>query len=309
MNLPVSHATSGEERMGSLIGELLYPMGLDGVYARTASYERVVDALAGLITRYREPGTQVLRFPPVMSRRMLERSGYLNSFPNLLGCVSCLSGSEVEIGSALDRFDTGKDWTEALTPSDLVLTPASCYPVYPIAAARGAVPAEGLRFDVGADCFRHEPSRNLDRMQSFRMREFVSIGTPEQTEQFRLRWMQRIATIADDLQLAHRIEPASDPFFGRGGVFMAKNQVEQALKFELLIPIHNVGTPTACMSVNYHRDHFSSVWGLKGPGGQALHTSCVAFGMDRLALAMFCAHGLNLADWPSAARAALQLDT
>ena len=62
-----------------------------------------------------------------------------------------------------------------------MLSPAACYPVYPIAAARGALPAGGLLFDIEADVFRHEPSRSLDRLQSFRMREFVRIGTPQRS--------------------------------------------------------------------------------------------------------------------------------
>jgi hypothetical protein len=40
-----------------------------------------------------------MRFPPVMSRKQLEKSGYLKSFPNLLGCVCALHGSEASIRS------------------------------------------------------------------------------------------------------------------------------------------------------------------------------------------------------------------
>ncbi len=309
MNMPVAAGVSIKGRCDSFLDVLFRPMGVDGVYARTELYEQVVDSLAAFITRRREANTEVLRFPPVMSRVMLERSGYLNSFPNLLGCVSCLNGSEADIGIAVDSLEAGKEWTERLAPADLVLTPASCYPVYPIAAGRGAVPEAGLMFDVAADCFRREPSRDLDRMQSFRMREFVCIGSAEQIANFRARWLKGVAAIADELQLPYRIDPASDPFFGRAGIFMARNQVEQALKFELLIPIRDVNAPTACMSVNYHRDHFSEVWGLKNAAGKASHTSCVAFGMDRLALALFAIHGLNLTEWPASIRAALQLQT
>jgi seryl-tRNA synthetase len=243
-----------------------------------------------------------------MSRALLERSGYLNSFPNLLGCVSCLKGSEAEIHGVIDRFEAGEAWTDALAPADLVLSPASCYPVYPLAAQRGTVPPEGLTFDVAAECFRHEPSRKLERMQSFRMREYVCIGTPKQVAEFRTRWMKWIAAIADQLHLSHRIESASDPFFGRPGIFLAKTQVEQALKFELLIPVRDADAPTACMSLNYHRDHFGDVWGLKNQTGDVSHTSCVAFGMDRLAVAMFAAHGLDLARWPAPVLAALRLE-
>ena len=68
---------------------------------------------------------------------MLETSGYLASFPNLLGCVCCLHGSEANIRQAVECFEDGGDWTKSLTSADLVLSPAACYPVYPLAAERG----------------------------------------------------------------------------------------------------------------------------------------------------------------------------
>src|SRR5436309_1973133 len=88
---------AGEDRLERLAESLFVPTGVDGVYGRTGAYESVVEALAALISARRPAGAEVLRFPPVMSRKHLERHGYLKSFPNLLGCVSCLSGSEIEI--------------------------------------------------------------------------------------------------------------------------------------------------------------------------------------------------------------------
>ena len=58
------------------------------------------------------------------------------------------------------------------------------------------------RFDVAADCFRREPSKHLDRLQSFRMREYVCIGTPQDVADFRERWMVKAQAIARDLGLA-----------------------------------------------------------------------------------------------------------
>src|ERR1700745_1281200 len=81
---------------------LFFKMGSDGVYARTALYEDVVERLAALISGHREPNTEVMRFPPVMSRAQLEKSGYLQSFPHLLGAVSCLSGDEAHVRAAVD---------------------------------------------------------------------------------------------------------------------------------------------------------------------------------------------------------------
>jgi seryl-tRNA synthetase len=298
---------AGDDRLADLARTLFRPSGVDGVYARTGLYEGVVEALAGLISAHRPADAEVFRFPPVMSRNQLEKHGYLKSFPNLLGCVSCLGGSEREIRAVVDRFEAGEPWTDALGAADLVLSPAACYPIYPIAAERGPVPAEGLTFDVASDCFRHEPSRDIDRFQSFRMREYVRIGAPEQIQAFRADWIERAKALADVLRLSYRIELASDPFFGRGGQIVAISQRQQALKFELLVPVRSEDEPTACMSFNYHREHFGHTWGLTTPDGALAHTGCVAFGMDRLAVALFATHGTDLAAWPDGVREALRL--
>ena len=296
-----------EERLARLAEALFHPTGIDGVYGRTGAYESVVEALAALISVHRPAGAEVLRFPPVMSRKHLERHGYLKSFPNLLGCVSCLSGSEREIRGVVDRFDQGDPWTPSLEAADLVLSPAACYPVYPLVAARGPVPRGGSLFDVASDCFRREPSRDIDRLQSFRMREFVCIGQPEEIESFRSAWIERAKALADDLGLPYRIELASDPFFGRGGQIVAISQMQQELKFELLIPVRSEEEPTACMSFNNHREHFGHVWDIRTSDGALAHTGCVAFGMDRLAVALFATHGVRLEDWPATVRAIVRL--
>ena len=215
----------------------------------------------------------------------------------VLGGVCCLDRHVAD----------GQPWSAAAATSDLVVTPAACYPVYPLVAARGEVPAAGLLFDVAADCFRREPSRQLDRLQSFRMREFVCIGSAEQASAFRACWLARAEELAGRLGLNWRIDKASDPFFGRTGKLLAMSQVEQSLKYELLVPVYSQERPTACMSFNYHLDHFGETRQLRTTGGALAHTACVAFGIDRLALALFVTHGADCANWPRDARAALQL--
>jgi seryl-tRNA synthetase len=307
MNVAFKEPARPARSLDSIAEALLLPSGIDGVYARTAIFEQAVNGISALISRYRDAGTEVLRFPPVMSRRQVEKSGYLKSFPHFLGCVSCLGGDESEIRATVERSEAGNDWTGALSAADLVLSPAACYPVYPLVASRSAVPAAGLLFDVACDCFRREPSKMLDRLQSFRMREYVCIGTAAQVDEFRKRWMSRAQGFAGQLGLNWRIDTASDPFFGRGGKLMAMSQVEQSLKFELLVPVHSAEQPTACMSFNDHRDHFGTTWNLKTESGQLAHTGCVAFGIDRLALALFATHGLDLPLWPLSVRKALSI--
>jgi seryl-tRNA synthetase len=305
--LPETSTSAGSDPLDHIRGALFHQIGADGVYARTGLYEDVLQRLTAFITRQRDPRAEVLRFPPVMSRSQLEKSGYLKSFPNLLGCVCALHGSEAEIRAAADSHYEGGDWTSSLAPSDLVLSPAACYPVYPLIAERGKLPKDGLIFDVAADCFRREPSRSLDRLQSFRMREYVRIGSPEAIQAFREEWMARAQRLAAELALPCELDVANDPFFGRVGQMMAVSQRQQSLKFELLIPYYQGARPTACMSFNYHREHFGVTWGIEGEDGSVPHTSCVAFGMDRLTVALFCIHGVEPARWPASARHALGL--
>jgi seryl-tRNA synthetase len=307
MSIAIKEPLNADDKEAAILHWLFWPMGVDGVLARTGRYELVIDGLQRLLTRQRPQEAEVYRFPPLMSRSQLETSGYLNSFPQLLGCVCCLHGEERDILAAADRAKKGGDWTREATSADLVLLPAACYPAYPIAAARGRAPAAGHVFDVAAECFRHEPSQHVDRMQSFRMREYVRMGTPDQVIGFRQNWIERAKGIADELRLPHRIDFASDPFFGRTGQLLAANQIDQALKYELLIPVRSNEQPTACMSFNYHRDYFGKTWGISDATGNVAHTGCAAFGIDRLALALFAIHGLDTSIWPATVREALNV--
>ena len=144
MSLSGPDATAAaDDPLTAIAAALFRPLGVEGVYARSALYEGVIERLAAFISWQRDPLAEVLRFPPVMSRRQLEKSGYLKSFPNLLGCVCALHGSEATIRAAADRHESGGDWTTGLAASDLVLSPAACYPLYPLVADRGRLPAGG----------------------------------------------------------------------------------------------------------------------------------------------------------------------
>ena len=302
-----THLHQPPTRPEDILASLFRPMGVKGVYSRTGAYEDVVEALAAFVTRMRPSGAEVFRFPPVVSRALIETSGYLKSFPNLLGCVCALSGSEQRIASAVDRFTAGGTWTDDVEASELVLAPAACYPLYSIAASRGALPDGGCLFDVAGDCFRREPSDDIDRLQSFRMREFVAIGEPDQIVDFREHWKARAPEIAGALGLSHRVEVANDPFFGRAGAMVGRYQLQNELKFEMVVPVRSAEKPTACMSFNYHKDHFGLTWGLKTAKGEPAHTACVAFGMDRLAVALFAAHGVDADKWPASVRNTLRI--
>ena len=244
-------------------------------------------------------------FPPGISRPLFEKSGYMKSFPQLAGTVHSFMGGEADHCTLLAELEAGQDWTGQQTATDIVLTPAACYPLYPTVAKRGPLPVDGRLYDLQSYCFRHEPSKDPARMQMFRMREYVRIGSPEQVQAFRETWLERGQAMMGSLGVPLKVDLANDPFFGRAGRMLANNQRDTGLKFELLIPVTSEEKPTACLSFNYHQDHFGSLWNIPTSNGDVAHTACVGFGMERVALALFKHHGTDTAQWPQAVRQVL----
>ncbi len=285
---------------------LLIETGVDGLYGRSGQFEDVIAAFERLIDRVGgADGAEAIRFPPGMNRAYFESSGYMKSFPQLAGTVHSFCGTDHDHMSLLQCMEEGKDWTKEQKATDIALTPAACYPLYPTVAKRGPISMEGGLFDLQSYCFRHEPSKDPARQQLFRMREYVCMGTEAHVTTFRQTWMDRGVEMMKSIGLDVEIDVANDPFFGRAGRLMANNQRDQNLKFELLIPVTSQANKTACMSFNYHQDAFGQKWGLNLADGSVAFTACVGFGLERIALALFAQHGLDVAQWPENVRKTL----
>jgi seryl-tRNA synthetase len=246
-----------------------------------------------------------MRFPPVLNRAHFERSGYLKSFPHLVGAVHSFDGGQHEHREVIRRVDAGEDWSAAFHAAPVVLTPAACYPVYP--AVAGTLPPGGRLVDVMSYCFRHEPSDDAGRMQMFRMHEHVRLAEPEVVIAWRQEWLRRAKSFTDALGLEAQGDVASDPFFGRAGKLLAESQRDLGLKLEIATPIADDEHPTAIISLNYHQDHFGELFGIRTADGAVAHTSCVGFGLERIGLALYRHHGLDRPQWPAAVREALRL--
>ncbi len=279
------------------------PSGEPGLYGRGEVFEDVLGRLDALITR---AGASDMperpRFPPLIPRRTLEKSGYLKSFPHLCGVVFSFDGNEADALDLVERAHRGDDWSTHLAMSDVVLVPAACYPAYPAIALRGPLSPGGVTLDLGGSyVFRHEPSGDPARLQMFHQRELVRIGSAQDVLDWRQTWMNRARTICQQIGLDATLEVASDPFFGRGGKLLSTSQREQCLKFELLVPIASPEA-TAVSSFNAHQEHFGSVFGIQLHDGHVASSACVGFGLERITLALFWAHGMEIRDWPEHVR-------
>jgi seryl-tRNA synthetase len=283
---------------------LIIPSGVPGVYGKNAVFEDVMERFDAYTSRVAaNDGARALRFPPLLPRTHFERSGYLKSFPHLAGAVTSFMGTDRDHQQLLRMLEAGETWTQNFGPTEVVLTPAACYPIYPTLSDQTL--AETQLFDVFSACFRHEPSDDPARLQWFRQREFVRVGTPDDVRAHRDLWLERGLEMLRAVELPVNSDVANDPFFGRAGKMLAVNQRDQALKFELLVPITSHEKPTALVSCNYHEDHFGHAFNIRLASGSYAHTACVGFGMERIALALFKWHGFDVAAWPSGVRKTL----
>jgi seryl-tRNA synthetase len=304
----------GSPDQTEFLGELLaaghlIDSGIPGVYGRGDVFERIRLGFDAAVTAAAaDESPERLTFPPLLPRKQIEDLGYLKSFPHLAGTVFSFEGDEKQAAEQERKAEAHEDWSEYQEMSDLMLKPAGCYPLYPAIAQRGPLPAGGVTVDIGgAYVFRHEPSGDPARMQTFQMREIVRIGEPETVLEWRDRWRDRSIELLRGVGLDADPDVANDPFFGRGGRLMARSQKAQELKFELMVPIAEP-EETAVASFNYHQDHFSSVYGIEMAAGDGVaHTACLGFGLERITLALLRKHGLGLDGWPAEARDRLGL--
>lgn len=300
MTAPTPTTPVADELAGLLIAG-----NAPGVWGFRAQFEEILLCLdAALVALDDEPEVEHAYFPPVLSTATLERSGYLGSFPHLLGSVHAFQGGEAEWREGLTDRDPHA-WQRRQSPTDVVMVPAACYHIYPLLT--GTLPTGGRAFSAWAYCFRHEATSEIGRFKSFRIREFVRAGGGEHCLAWRDRWIERAVSFLHELGLDVTTERAADPFFGRGHRLTRATQVEEQLKYEVVAPL--VGDRRAAIaSMNYHRDHFGDHFEIVlGDAPKTAHTACVGFGLERVTLALANRHGPRVAVWPAGVREAIGL--
>jgi seryl-tRNA synthetase len=278
------------------------PTEAAGVYLYPGPFEDVIAALRrGITALAADEPSQRLAIPPVISRSTIERAGYVKAFPQLLGTVHSYTGDGRDWAPLAPLVEQGGAWHAEQRISDLVLLPAACYPVY--ASLAGCALTEPAKFAVEANCFRQELTSETGRLRSFRMVELVTVATEEYCVQWRAHWLERVRDWLSAMSLQVSIEVADDPFFGPGRKLFQAAQRAQELKFELKVALAD-DLVQAVASANFHKDHFGETFDITA-GGQRANTACMAFGMERIALALINVHGPLLTGWPADVRALL----
>jgi seryl-tRNA synthetase len=203
-------------------------------------------------------GAKEMPVPPFIERTVLERAGFFDSF----------SGEVV-----VDESHGG------------CLSPATCYHCYASLAAASL--AEPGIWTCISRCGRKEGKEELGRLRTFMMREIVLVGPVAWLREQRQEWMDRILAFAKSLYMIVSLQQASDPFFA-GGAARGKLLLQQIkqLKYELRAQVDERGTELAIASFNLHETFFSRRFGFAMNNEVATHSGCIAFGLERWALAL-----------------------
>lgn len=281
---------------------------LDGVVAlgpRLARLVAYVDARLQAIAD--GEGASPYRFPTLISARVLERLDYFRAFPHTLTFATHLR-RDLDV---LDGFARSACCGEhglglaadAQAPVAALLSPAVCYHLYRFLEGR-TVAEGGLAATMVGHCFRQEGLRlgGLERLWDFTMREIVFVGSPDDVRHGRDRVREAVRRLFADLGLAYVVQNAHDSFFV--GEFARQTVFQQAfeLKQELRAALPFAGTTLAVGSFNYHQDFFGRRLDVRQPSGAPVHTTCCAFGLERLAYAFVAQHGADEGGWPPAVR-------
>ncbi len=286
---------------GLIEAGLIVPTRVPGTFGRNAVFEDVLARFdAAVMETAKDDHPEFFVFPPTIDRTIIEKTSYLDSFPNLAGTVFSFFGNEREAKALAAKVNAGEKWGDTQGMTEVCLNPAACYPIYP--TMTGTLPDKGRLITMFQWVYRHEPSNEPTRMQSFRVREFVKAGNPEEVVAWRDMSCKRGEQLLLDLELPAKAEVAADPFFGGGGKVLQAGQIEQKLKFEVVIPVISKEKPTACCSFNYHQDKFGSIYGIRTASDQAAHTACLGFGLERCVFALFKQHGFDPKKWPGNVR-------
>ena len=233
--------------------------------------------------------------PAGVSFATLERAQYFASFPQWLTAASHLSNDSAVLEKIAASDSPGLAALGAMQQPDAALSPAVCYHTYERLAGK-TVSSPTLMTAEGV-CWRHEGDTlaPLERGWAFRMREVVCIGTPDDVEEFRQRWMVRASAFAESLGLGGEIVQATDPFFAPTSRGKSVLQRIKALKHEIIVRFPN-GRSLAIASFNNHERFFGDSFGISLAGGEVAASGCVAFGIERWLLAVLAANGTDTQD-------------
>ncbi|EHQ88974.1 aminoacyl--tRNA ligase-related protein [Desulfosporosinus youngiae] len=284
--------------------------GAAGSYAYSGLFLKVYEYFIRKIDRFssfhfnRYPHS-TLDVPALFPVEDYRKGGYFETFPHHIMFQTTLKNDI----SVLDAF-AKNGWQDGLIleqmkPAGNVLRTAACAPVYPMLENQVLPPDEPSVFFVTGKCYRNE-GRNineLSRLNEFLMKEYVFIGKADDViagiDEAKALWREWVQVFS----LNCRVETANDSFFAGNYKKLKLFQMLGSSKNEFKLLIPHSKEYIAGSSANFHRTHFTKKYNIRsGDGPFYCHSTCFAFGIDRLAYGLLSQKGLDCDKWDKPTR-------
>ena len=217
------------------------------------------------------------------------------------GRSSASSASEKQAQELSKHVHAGEPWGDTQAMTDVCLNPAACYPVYPVIT--GVAAPKGRLVTMTNWVYRHEPSPEPTRMQSFRVREFVRAGDPDDVIAWRNTWLERGLALLTSLGLPATPRWRRIRSSDAGGRCSPRARSSRSSNSRWSSPSSRPTDRRRCARSTTTRTTSSRVFGIRTQSGAYAHTACLGFGLERVVMALFKTHGFDPSDWPDAVRA------
>ncbi len=302
--------------MDTLIREGHVVRLMEGGFAYRGLFLKLMRVLdKEILAMAKELGAEEEEYPALTPAGPLVKSGYVASFPNqillahhLREDVDVLEKFASQHAKTGDSHEAIEVEHSALSPSTQLLAPAVCYNCF-AAQSDQAIPAEGRVVTALGSCHRYE-YRNfngLERLQNFKMREIIFMGTSEFVTNCRESLLEMAKSIVDRFDLPCSIVNASDPFFTDISLGKRTFQDMQRLKYEMTVPLNGTdGDGLAVASFNLHQTNMSESYNIQLDSGNVMYSGCVGYGFERFCFAFLATHGVDPDQWPDYVRDAFR---
>ncbi|MBO34390.1 MAG: hypothetical protein CMM74_15680 [Rhodospirillaceae bacterium] len=301
LEFPEGGAKNGgrEDLENGIAVQEIHP-GLNVYRDPVSSLVRFLDQ--AILDRFAAPfGAVEETYPNCIPVSALGLAEHFSSFPEHLHYLVHLIQDLDELDAFAAKAKEEKDRVAldgaAFGQAELVHNPSTCYHCY--ASRRGGQVDANTAITAITKCHRFEAANHKEfgRLLEFSMREIVFLGHPDYIRDRRIESLRLIQELAEDWRMFGELVQSNDPFFTTDFSAKAVHQQRMAMKFEYRMTIPGQEKKLSVLSSNLHGVTFAKAFSMKRPKGP-LHTGCLAFGIERMALSIIAQHGVDLNAWP-----------
>ena len=241
-------------------------------------------------------------YPTLIESAAIHRCRYAESFPHMLMFISRLHNDYDVYDKFLQdyrkRDGLGDYLSEYCRDYDYCLPPTMCYHCFHQFSDTELQHPDGQVVTARGKSFRYEGKsyQSLSRLCDFTIRETVFFGDKDFVGKARQSFMQDVLQVIDKLALAGNCSVGNDPFFCETqSLAKLANQKLFELKIELNLNLSEQQSISVA-SFNVHDDFFGKNFNITRDN-EFTNSGCVGVGIERLAYAFVCQHGLDQKRW------------